>query len=134
MGHINDNYTILFQMMIGQNIVQYLTIFVFVHGAEAANMKILQFGVDETISSPVSYASLTNHSPADPFPRVFTVCYRSKTMFDRLRNSKDPTTNALQFPTRDGDVWFEFSEKYDRTMSSLKLDFNSYFEFYFEKR
>ena len=86
----------------------------FVYKAKASTMRVLQFGVDETIKGPGSYAKLLNHNPAEEFPEAFTLCYRSKTMVNRHTES----ANSLELPSNDGHHhWIEFYIGYTTTTS-----------------
>ena len=95
---------------------------------QSSTMRVLQLGVDEAVIGPASYARLLNHDPGEEFPEVFTLCYRSKTMVDRTRES----CNAIELPSyHGGHHWVEFYVGYSATESYAHMDYN-YFEFEYE--
>ena len=94
--------------------IQCFITFIAFCGEKSSGIKILQFGSDESVSSPLSYASLVNHSPKNPeFPEQFTVCYRSKTASVR---KQDLVTDVVEIPSDNGGVWLGISVNMNSTL------------------
>ena len=90
------------RMLIAQLWLLVLTEFFYTHGFLRNQFQVLDFALDGLKNNPTSFATLTEHKPTIPFPDVFSICWRSRTIFRRELHS----TDSVEIPSNTDDIFF----------------------------